>query len=243
MIDFKRIRQERTGKRIFLELLTNAPQLLLMLYGLKCLATQHGRMLRSVKGEVYSSLQLVSANGTAAVMAGLLYLGFGSFVFLSDGRPPAEDRGWLWRLGRALLRWGSLGLALFCLVKATRPGGGDSRNPHGLPLHLLIEIIAFFVCFFALVLFLLAAFQREQVKRELDDRGCQPLHIWWRPAAYWLPWASYFAATAFRVIYSDNNGIVHKGYCFVYRSFLSERRWGNRRVRWLTDAVTGRSSQ
>jgi hypothetical protein len=82
-------------------------------------------------------------------------------------------------------------------------------------------------------------FQREQVKRDLDDRSCQALHIWWLPAAYWIPWASYFGTTGFRVIYLDPAGMMHSGYCFVYRSFLKDSRWGNRRVKWLTDTVAG----
>lgn len=191
-------------------------------------------MLSSVQGTIYSHLELKPVAGAIAVMAGSLYFSFGLFLFLSDGRPPGEDRGWVWRIGRALLRWGSLGTALFCLFQLPKDG-----LPNFLSVYDLIKIVGFIAGFIALMLFLFAMFQREQVKRELRERGRQPLHTRWRPAAYWLPWQSYWGATGFRVVYLDPNGFTHKGYCFVYRSFLQDWQRGNRRVQWLADTVTG----
>jgi len=206
---------------------------------LTCIATLHGRMLLSVRGAVCSSFHLVPVNGTVASMVGWQYVGFGLFVYLSDGSPPRENRLWLWRFGRCLLRWGGLAVWFFCFVEAYNRVSGSSFTLDGFPRYLLTKIIAFIIGFVALLSFLFfAMFQREQVKRDLDDRSCRPLHIWWIPAAYWVPWASFWGATAFRVVYADPAGLIHSGYCFVYRSFFKDSRWGNRRVRWLTDTAT-----
>jgi Na+/proline symporter len=137
------------------------------------------------------------------------------------------------------VRWGGLGVGLFCFVEAYNRVRGGSFTLNGFPPHVLMKIVAFIVGLVALLSFLFAMFQREQVKRDLDDRSCQALHIWWLPAAYWIPWGTFFCATGFRVVYLDPGGVIHSSYCFVYRSFLKDSSWGNRRVRWLTDAATG----
>jgi len=242
MIDLARIRQERTWKRVLIESLANAPDLFLMFYGLKMLLTLHGQMLLSVREKVYSSLRLAPASGALAAAVGLQYFAFGLFIYLSDGRPPPEDRRWPWRAGRALLRWGSLAVALFCFLLADKMVTGRGLDLTGLPATLLVKTAGFIAGIMISLSFLGAMFQREQVKRELFARGYKPRHIWWRPAAYWMwrYWFSWWFPTGFRVIYSDPAGLVHKGYCFVYRSFREDRRWGNRRVRWIADTVTGR---
>ncbi len=232
MIDFAKIRERPTVWTVLQEFIANGLQLFLMLYGLKCILFLHGKMPLNVKGAVYNHLELKPVAGPMAVMTGLLYLSFGSFIFLSDGHPSGENRVWVLRFGRALLRWGSLGTAFFCFFQLPKDG-----FPDFLPVYDLIKIVGFIAGFFTLVSFLLAMFQREQVKRDLGEMGCQPLHIWWRPAAYWLPWQSYWSATGFRVVYLDLNGSTHKGYCFVYRSFLKDWQWGNRRVQWLADTI------
>jgi len=237
MIDLARIKQRQTPGRIVLECLLNTPQILLILYGLMCLTTGHGQLLRSVSGRLAWHLHLVPVSGTVAALAGWLYAGFGLFVYLSDGSPPGENRLWLWRLGRALLRWGALAVALVCFVEAESRLSGRHFSSHGFPPVFLIKIVGFIVGFVALLLFLLAMFQREQVKRELGANSCQPLHIWWIPAAYWIPWGVGRYATGFRVVYADSAGLIHSGYCLVYRSFWTDWRWGNRRVLWLTDTV------
>lgn len=240
MIDPRKIWPERANTRIFIELLVNAPQILLMFYGLKCIVSQHGQMLQSTQSAVYRSWHLAPVSGMTAVMAGLLYFTFGLFMYLSDGNPPPENRAWFWRLGRGLLRWGSLAAALFCLVEVNNLATGRGLDLSGLPPGFLVQIIGFIAGVITALSFLGAMYQREQVKRELCGAGCQPLHIWWRPAAYWMcrHWFRRLSATGFRVIYSDPAGRVHKGYCFVYRSFLTDWQWGNREVQWLTDTVT-----
>jgi hypothetical protein len=239
MIDFKKIRERPS--QIYIELLINAPQLLLMFYGLKCLVTLQGKMLLSVKGAIYSSLHLVPVNGTVAIIIGLLYFGLGLFFYLSDGNPPPENGVWFWRIGRSLLRWGSLAVALFCLIRANyKLSSGPRLASIGFSSGFLIIAAIFISGMITLVSFLSAMFQQEEIKRDLEDRGCQPLHIWWRPAAYWLfrYWFGHWGATGFRVIFADPAGLIHKGYCLVYRSFLRDWRWGNRQVRWLADTVT-----
>jgi hypothetical protein len=100
---------------------------------------------------------------------------------------------------------------------------------------LLVQIMG--ACFgsIALLAFLWAIFQREAVKRELFENGCIPVHIWWRPAAYWAPFLP--GVTAFRVIYRDQPRALHKAYCAVYRSYRDSSNWGSRRVTWLRDEV------
>lgn len=234
MIDFAKIKQQPSWQTIAKELIANAIPLFLILYGLKCILLLQGKMPLSVRGTAYNHLELKLVAGTNAATAGLLYFSLGLFIFLSNGRPPSENRSWLRRIGRALLRWGILGVAVFAFTQ---------MPDHGLPdfetALMLLQFVGFIAGIIALMSFLFAMFQREQVKQDLDELGCQPLHIWWRPMAYWLPWASYWGATGFRVIYSDGDGFIHKGYCFVYRSFLKDWQWGNRRVRWLADVVTG----
>ena len=62
---------------------------------------------------------------------------------------------------------------------------------------------------------------------------CVPVHIWWRPAAYWAPFLP--GATGFRVVYMDLSRSLHKAYCVAYRSYRDSPNWGSRRVRWLRD--------
>lgn len=238
MIDFAQIRGRLTVWTAIKLLIANGVQLFLMLYGLKCILFAQGKMLLSVQGTIYNHLELKPVTGAIAVTTGLLYFSFGLFIFLSNGRPPGENRGWLWRIGRALLRWGGLLVAIFCFFRMP-----DHGLPDGFSVLDLLKIVGFIGGFIALMLFLLAMFQREQVKRDLGGLGCQPLHIWWRPAAYWLPWSSYWGATGFRVVYLDPNGFTHKGYCFVYRSFVRDWQWGNRCTTWLTDSVTSQLSR
>lgn len=209
MIDLTRMKQRRTKGRIAIELLLNAPQLLLIVYGLKCIVTLQGKMLLGVRGALRGTLHVVPVDGTAASTVGWLYVGFGLFVYLSDGSPPAEDRAWPWRLGRGLARWGSLALALICFVEAENRVSGRSVSLDGIAPHLLMKMGVFIAGFIALSFYLSAMFQREQVKRELADRGCQARRIWWLPAAYWVPWASFWGATGFRVSYADPVGVIH----------------------------------
>lgn len=112
------------------------------------------------------------------------------------------------------------------------PSWPDSHSPE-IPLMLRLLGVCFGIV--AVLAFLWAIFQREAVKRVLFENGCIPVHIWWRPVAYWAPFLP--SATAFRVIYRDAAGLLHKAYCAAYRSYRDSPNWGSRRVRWLRDEV------
>lgn len=87
-----------------------------------------------------------------------------------------------------------------------------------------------------LVWFLIAMFRREAIKRDLRQRGCKPIRIWWLMFAWWSPW---FYAIPFRVIYSDRNCSVHKARCYVF-SLLLGSRFGANRVKWFKDEIVGK---
>jgi hypothetical protein len=74
------------------------------------------------------------------------------------------------------------------------------------------------------LLFCLAAmFRREAVKRDLFERGCTPLRVWWIPFSLYGPsWG-----TSFRVIYRDAAGFRHKAHCYVYLSDMDSPRSGH----------------
>lgn len=86
---------------------------------------------------------------------------------------------------------------------------------------------------FFVLWFLGAMFHREAVKRNLWERGCEPLRIWWQPFAYW---ATGWWRTPFRVIYRDIEGRLHKAYCCVYKD-LMDSPFGPRRVEWIRDEL------
>jgi hypothetical protein len=85
----------------------------------------------------------------------------------------------------------------------------------------------------ALLCYLSALYQREAVKRDLQENGCVPRHIWWMPAAYWNMLRG---AAAFRVIYQDPVGALHQAHCYFWRWWSGTLR-GTRRVRWLQDEI------
>lgn len=76
-------------------------------------------------------------------------------------------------------------------------------------------------------------FRREAVKQDLWARGGEPLHIQWRPFAYWV---TGWWRTPFRVIYRDAEGRLHKAYCCVYKD-LAGSPFGPRRVQWIRDEL------
>jgi hypothetical protein len=88
---------------------------------------------------------------------------------------------------------------------------------------------------FVLIWFLGAMFRREVVKRDLRQRGCKPKRIWWIVFAWWSPW---FYAMPFRVIYSDQNGYVHKARCYVF-GLLAASHFSSSRVKWFKDEIIG----
>ncbi len=95
--------------------------------------------------------------------------------------------------------------------------------------------IAASIGIFVLLWFLGAMFRREAVKRDLHQRGCKPIRIWWLVFAWWSPW---YDSMPFRVIYSDQNGLIHKAHCWVGH-WLSDSPFGPRRVNWVKDKVIG----
>jgi hypothetical protein len=94
---------------------------------------------------------------------------------------------------------------------------------------LVIGLMLLLIC---LVSFLAAMYQREAVKRELSQRACATIRIWW------LPFASWFqrARTYFSVTYRDPNGQQHKARCYVYMS-LMDSPFDQQRVEWTKDEV------
>jgi len=65
----------------------NAIPFALLLYGLKCVLTQHGHLPWPSKW-VMRSFVLRPVEGVPAVLAGLAYIAMGAFVYLSGGDPP-----------------------------------------------------------------------------------------------------------------------------------------------------------
>jgi len=86
----------------------------------------------------------------------------------------------------------------------------------------------------ALLWFLGAMWFREAVKRDLWERGCEPLHIWWIPFAYWA--TGWWNTISFRVIYKDAQGRLHKAYCCVYQK-LTGTPFGPLHVEWVKDEL------
>lgn len=226
----------RKPRNWFVTALVHGLPLLLFLYGVKCVLTLHGTLTVGSRA-VMRSFQLVTVHGTAALLTGFGYISLAIFAALSIGDPPPESRPWFWRVLRGVARWGGL-VGMFWLwvragqligVSPSWPDFGWAETP------LLLRLLG--ICFgsIALLAFLWAMFQREGVKRELFENRCIPVHIWWRPAAYWAPFLP--GATGFRVVYRDSGRSLHKAYCAVYRSYRNSPNWGSRRVRWLQDEV------
>jgi hypothetical protein len=150
MADLANFRRAQTWRRAFVELLINGPEMLLIFYGLKCFLTSHGKMPLHVRSETGSSVHLVRVSDTTAIAVGLAYFGFGLFIYFSDGNPPPEGRSWVWRVGRGLLRWGSLAVGVFCFAQANGWFAKQGLVLDGLVAH-LARIIAFIAGFIALL--------------------------------------------------------------------------------------------
>ena len=83
-----------------------------------------------------------------------------------------------------------------------------------------------------LLWFLNAMYQREAVKRNLFERGCTPVRIWWFTFSLYAG----YAGTSFHVIYRDATGCLHKAHCYVFLSLMGSP-FGTRRVNWTKDTV------
>jgi hypothetical protein len=208
-----------------------------LLYGLKCIVTLHGELPVGNRTTLHS-FYVAPVHGAAALVTGLGYIALGLFAVLSTGDPPPENRHWLWRILRAIARWGGLVSFFWLWQRARQLIHADGPWPTLQSGDYLFAFRVATMCFgvIALLCFLWAMFQREAVKRDLFENRCIPVHIWWRPAAYWLPFLA--GSVAFRVIYRDRAGFLHKAYCFAYQPLWESPIWGSRRVRWLRDQIT-----
>jgi hypothetical protein len=169
---------------------------------------------------------MVQVSGSPAVMAGFSYLSLAIFVMFCSGPPPGS-RFWARQVPYLLLRWGGLAGGLACQVAAWNlrrgysaigPLPGSDQVRVWLCLAGVVAIIGF-LCF------LLAMFEREQVKKDLYAQRLVPLHIWWLPFTHWAE--APVRATAFRVVCADGDGVVQKKYCWTSG-------WSpQRRVVWL----------
>lgn len=92
--------------------LGKAPAILLALYGLKCIVCLSGSLTEPHRGMVLRSFYLAPVKGKAAWVAGLGYIALALFGYLSCG-PRMEDPPLLWRMGRGVIRWGSLAATYF----------------------------------------------------------------------------------------------------------------------------------
>ena len=209
--------------------------LLSFLYGLKCIVTLSGTLTVG-RTTVMRSFYLVQVHGTAALLTGLGYVALGIFAALCTGDPPPERRHWSWRVLRGASRWGSLIAMFWFWQRACKLLGVGVPWPtlNSQDDFQALALVAMCFGIVAVLCFLFAMFHRESVKRELAENGCTPVHIWWRPAAYWAPFLN--SGAPFRVIYRDPRGTLHKAYCSTYRSLLGSP-WGPRRVLWLKDEV------
>lgn len=85
--------------------------------------------------------------------------------------------------------------------------------------------IAIIPCIVAALWFLSVVMCREWVKRDLRERACQPIKVRWRFSQ------SNRAACAFKVVYSDLQGQIHRADCQTF--------WHRSRVVWFGDEVVG----
>ena len=73
--------------------------------------------------------------------------------------------------------------------------------------------------------FLCVMLCREWVKSDLRQRICKPIRVRWRP------FASTRLTCAFKVVYSDFHGEIHRATCRTY--------WHRRSVTWDGDEIIG----
>ena len=224
----------RADKLGFLVLVYALP-LLISLYGLKCILAQEGRLPVRERFAPKYAFHLRTVHGFAAMLAGAGYVCLGVFGALSIGNPPPVNRKWTVRVARGLGRWGSLVAGFWCWQNVYERMGMGSPWPTlktPVDIRAVLVVASCFGIVFVLC-FLRAMYQRESVKRELNENGCVSRRIWWQPAAYWNMISG---AAAFRVVYQDQTGAIHQACCYVYRPLLGTV-WAARRVRWLRDEV------
>jgi len=88
---------------------------------------------------------------------------------------------------------------------------------------LLLKAILFIAGFISVLFLLGIAWAREQVKKDLQRQGFNPIRVRWRPFAYW----AWLKETGFIVMFVDATGCVQTARCSVWFS----------KVRWIADDV------
>jgi hypothetical protein len=220
----------RAEKPWFLVLVYALP-LLISFYGLKCFVTQEGRLPVRERFAPKYAFHLRTVHGVAAMLAGVGYVCLGVFGALSIGNPPPVNRKWTVRVARGVGRWGSLVAGFWCWQKVYERMGRGSPWPTldtADDIRTLLIVASCFGIVFVLCL-LRAMYQREAVKRQLNEDGCIPRRICWKPGAYWNTLSG---AAAFSVVYQDRAGAIHQAYCSVYRPLLGSVGAAGR-VRWF----------
>ena len=105
-----------TRKQRVMWCVANSLPLILFLYGLKCIVTLSGQLL--TRGSYYRrSFVLRPVEDLAALLAGLGYVAFGLFVYMSVN-PLHVEQPRIRRLIFGVVRWGSLGAMIWLLDKA-----------------------------------------------------------------------------------------------------------------------------
>lgn len=89
--------------------------------------------------------------------------------------------------------------------------------------------LALIPCIVAVLWFLAIVLCREWVKRDLRERICQPMKVRWRPLV------SSRLRCAFKVIYSDFRGQIHRATC--------RTPWYWKEVRWADDEIIGETDE
>ena len=84
-------------------------------------------------------------------------------------------------------------------------------------------------CIVAVPCILSVVLCREWVKRDLRERACQPIKVRWRFSL------SNRAACAFKVVYSDLQGQIHRADCQTF--------WHRSGVIWFGDEIIGDSHE
>ena len=101
------------SRRFLLMLLVNGIPLFLALYGLKCILAQHGKLTEPSSRRMMGSFFIAPVHGDAAIMTGFGDIFLAIFAFLSSGLWPSESRSLWYRIGRELIRWGSLAATFY----------------------------------------------------------------------------------------------------------------------------------
>ena len=93
---------------------------------------------------------------------------------------------------------------------------------------IVLRNLAIVPCIVAVLMSLSVALCREFVKNDLRDRLCRPISVRWRP------FLSTRLMCAFKVVYADLEGDVHRATCKMIGY--------SRKLRWFDDEIIGHIS-